>query len=212
MESFINTPGDLSSLLASNTSPIFSKLILSPSAISPASFPSLYQVLSQGGSLVLDSTDLSLYKRPLLFAGFCKISESEGKIQCSKPCTTEASDLKAAWTSALDSNNDRINEEELLEEDEEYKALAGEEDCMTRAKPCKNCTCGRAAELDKQNTAPVMSSSCGRCNLGDAFRCAGCPFRGTPAFAPGQKAPDDLGPVSAETVAKIQGGRVTLEL
>ena len=148
----------------------------------------------------------------MIFAGFCKISQSNTKVLCYKPGSTSATDLKIAWTQALENNEDLINEEELLEEDEEYKALAGPEDCMTRAKPCKNCTCGRAAELDKKNTPAVLSSSCGRCHLGDAFRCAGCPFRGTPAFTPGEKTSQDLGPVLLEVGAKIEGGRVRIEL
>ncbi|GIL78634.1 hypothetical protein Vretimale_6236 [Volvox reticuliferus] len=104
---------------------------------------------------------------------------------------------------------DGEEEDELVDEDElltaeDKKATAGPapDDCevgQSGRKACKNCSCGRAEAEAKEAagvgggvklTAGMLEnpqSACGNCYLGDAFRCASCPYRGLPAFQPGEK-------------------------
>nr|XP_020441347.1 anamorsin isoform X3 [Monopterus albus] len=102
--------------------------------------------------------------------------------------------------SANDMNDDDVNlvdSDALLDEDDmkkpdpaSLKALSCGEGAGKK-KACKNCTCGLAEELEgerkgKQKT-DLPKSACGSCYLGDAFRCASCPYLGMPAFKPGEK-------------------------
>lgn len=87
-----------------------------------------------------------------------------------------------------------LKDDEILTEEEKKKPDVScnpndESGEKKPKKPCANCTCGLAdKEADKPNaTEEGSKGSCGSCYLGDAFRCASCPYRGMPAFKPGEK-------------------------
>ncbi|KAL6445042.1 hypothetical protein ACFW04_002158 [Cataglyphis niger] len=87
--------------------------------------------------------------------------------------------------------DDLIDEDELLDESDLVKPDASSlRVCSTtgKRKACKDCTCGLAEELNNKTIQEnTVKSSCGSCYLGDAFRCASCPYLGMPAFKPGEK-------------------------
>eukprot|EP00531_Pseudo-nitzschia_arenysensis_P004927 CAMPEP_0116137434 /NCGR_PEP_ID=MMETSP0329-20121206/12246_1 /TAXON_ID=697910 /ORGANISM="Pseudo-nitzschia arenysensis, Strain B593" /LENGTH=263 /DNA_ID=CAMNT_0003632349 /DNA_START=95 /DNA_END=886 /DNA_ORIENTATION=- len=101
-----------------------------------------------------------------------------------------------------DDDADMIDEDGLLEDEmlappPALNAQSAKEDDCAGRKPCDNCSCGRAevyaaeqaagADSRPEPKAAVPSSACGKCNLGDAFRCASCPFLGKPAFKAGEE-------------------------
>ncbi|XP_074067348.1 anamorsin [Macrotis lagotis] len=94
-----------------------------------------------------------------------------------------------------DDDMDLIDSDELLDPEDlkkpdpsSLRASCGE---GAKRRACKNCTCGLAEELEqeklKEQKRSQPKSACGNCYLGDAFRCASCPYLGMPAFKPGEK-------------------------
>lgn len=82
---------------------------------------------------------------------------------------------------------DTVEENELIGADD--SAIMAPSPCGTKPgrKACRNCTCGLAeAQLTDLSAQAGSNSACGSCHLGDAFRCSTCPYRGMPAFKPGE--------------------------
>jgi len=127
---------------------------------------------------------------------------------------TSKTDKKALWSTTAP-GTPPIDAEGLLTEEDKARPVPTCEPGdgpVVRRKACKGCTCGLAEQLDAEAKSRVVvlgqdgatevsaadragmsgstakiTSSCGSCYLGDAFRCASCPYIGLPAFEPGQK-------------------------
>ena len=134
---------------------------------------------------------------------------SSTRLQCKSKATTKTAG--AVWKLDLDdAESELIDTDSLLDAADLKKPdlLAAKYDCgesqttdkKAKKKACKDCTCGLAQELEEgvvkertqqqqqqQQNEPSLKSSCGSCYLGDAFRCASCPYAGLPAFKPGEK-------------------------
>lgn len=144
----------------------------------------------------------------LILSGYVSITEEpSGKVSAYLPdhAIGAAVPLMDAWTKALKEEKKEValvSQSALLEK---AGAIQDAEACdtsqkKTKRQPCKDCSCGLkeeieaqgkddAGETDKQHPSNIeeKKSNCGSCALGDAFRCASCPYLGLPPFKEGEK-------------------------
>ena len=119
-----------------------------------------------------------------------------GDAPASKSWLTSSSAGNSGVTAG--SGSDLVDEDALLAADSmPIAAASAAGGCATKKRACANCSCGRKEEEDAAEApkpvatagaaaAPkAVKSECGNCFKGDAFRCAGCPMLGKPAFRPG---------------------------
>ncbi|OII73331.1 anamorsin [Cryptosporidium ubiquitum] len=146
---------------------------------------------------------IKVFERNLLFSGFIKVNKIENAVSNSPEGGFEmiVKAEKPSWK--LEEGKvlvDDIDLERSVPDIKNYVQLGqGKESCKSKERACKNCNCGRA-DLEKEIGVEAARkvyqekvetgtarSSCGNCYLGDAFRCSGCPYKGMPAFKPGEK-------------------------
>ena len=172
--------------------------------------------LAPGGRLIVqESGPEHLLKKNLMLSGFTNPQSidsttlaadkpnwetgTKAAITLKKKTSAPAPVATNTWTlnpSAADDDEELVDEDDLLtaEDLQRPTTAAGQDDCEMGAggkkKACADCTCGRADGEARKLTKEMIenpTSGCGSCALGDAFRCAGCPYQGLPAFEMGKK-------------------------
>lgn len=164
--------------------------------------------LPLGASLTYKSTSSPKDARlDLLVAGFVNVENlGDGSLRAEKPAYSPGT-FTTLLKESIQDDADILDDDEILAK----STVDVPKTCppvtswnpvpsAPKKRACKNCSCG-LAELEKMESAGSVvinttnsKSSCGSCYLGDAFRCAGCPYRGMPSFKPGEQItlPNDL--------------------
>ncbi|XP_077519726.1 anamorsin homolog isoform X2 [Amblyomma americanum] len=162
-----------------------------------------------------DSVEITCSKPSYEIGSSSKLPFAEATVGSQEP----SADVGKIWSLSaqdmLDGDVELVDPDQLITEEDfqkpdpsALKACGGEK----KRRACRNCTCGLAEELDREAAAKAAAvqqpkSSCGNCYLGDAFRCASCPYRGLPAFKPGEKivlTEDQLAVDNSQRLKKIE--------
>ncbi|TIA90710.1 hypothetical protein E3P99_01440 [Wallemia hederae] len=181
----------------------------------------LFKALAPSGSLIIHNLSPPTLPSQLILTGYTNpTSESAATTCTTKPQHAPAISLslkksnkkssKPLWNF---SQAQPIDPAQLLTQ-QDKAAPSTPLSCPTTKKrrACADCSCGLKEELAKESQVNIdtssdltktftnvkdaqakgATSSCGSCYLGDAFRCASCPYLGLPAFEPGQKVEIDM--------------------
>lgn len=125
----------------------------------------------------------SALQTSLLLAGFVATGEQRSPDGVVLQAQKRAPDVRLQAKPLVDENT-LLDSPLLAPPPAMSKQTKSSNDCAGR-EPCADCTCGRKDSTNAQQQ--VASSSCGKCGLGDAFRCASCPYLGKPAFKAGEE-------------------------
>ncbi|XP_020508423.2 anamorsin isoform X1 [Labrus bergylta] len=174
---------------------------VSKAELSPEALSSLRTATGYQGN-TLSRVRVSASKPSFEVGSSSQIKLSFGK-KTPKPAEKPALDSNTVkmWTLSAndigDDDVDLVDSDALLDEEDFKKPdpvslkAPGCGEGASKKKACKNCSCGLAEELEQESegkqTSNMPKSACGSCYLGDAFRCASCPYVGMPAFKPGEK-------------------------
>jgi len=182
-------------------------------APSHAALKLVCKILKPQGKLLVSSYDAAKIKDSLQLLGLLNITTTDSVVSARKPNSVTAGiilrkkqsmkdvlkSISKSEPSTLVSDADLLEEEDFEKKTNTIVETCGPSSVDTRVpkkKACKNCSCGlkeeeeRAIVGGKDASVPdttAAKSSCGSCYLGDAFRCSGCPYRGLPAFKPGEQ-------------------------
>lgn len=174
-------------------------------------------LIETGGQIRIKSSlkDTEI-KSFLRFAGFSGVKGDSNFITAKRKEWKNENKGQTNWSGIkLDEKSDFVPEKALINPNDEYQKFSSINDCVTKPKPCKNCNCGRATENQSVKN-DTIKSSCGKCYLGDAFRCEGCPYRGMPAFEVGEKIVINTDSVindnNAEKSVSISNNKVKIDL
>lgn len=180
----------------------FKKALYFASKLQSVKTLSLFLGLLEPGALVafcgVNKKEREVFRRNCVFSGFLVLEDAsdEDLLRAKKPewAVGAKSEVKtqpsSKWT--LDVEDDEVLDDDafLTEEDlQPAPEIQGGKAPVKKA--CDNCTCGRAEGKEPVKLTQEMVdnpvTNCGSCGLGDAYRCASCPYRGLPSFEPGKK-------------------------